>query len=130
MNSFNKHKLFIFSFSFDICKLYFILLKASCSIVGISGVFRELPENLLDPERYYGFRRLFTIATHEDGYCQIINEQLHIFNALSFQTISSFKVARPIITDDMLLPQTEKDHQQVVDTLKIITNLNTAWAKK
>lgn len=89
-----------------------------------------MPDNLLDPERYYGFRRIFAMQTNADGYCQIVNEQLHIYNALSFQTISSFKINRPIITDDMLLPQTEKDHQQVVDTLKIITNLNTAWAKK
>lgn len=100
------------------------------SVISVSGVFRELPENLLDPERYYGFRRIFSVETNPDGYGQIINEQLHIFNALSSQIIPAFKVSRPIITDDMLLPQTERDHQQVVDTLKVITNLNTAWAKK
>lgn len=66
----------------------------------------------------------------EDGYCQIVNEEYHVYNALSFQTISSFKISRPIVTDDTLLPQTEKDYQQVVDTLKIITSLNTEWAKK
>lgn len=93
-------------------------------------MFRELPENLLDSERYYGFRRIFGILTDDDGYCKIINEQLHVYNALSFQIISSFRVGKPIITDDMLLPKTEKDHQQVIDTLKIITNMNTEWSKK
>lgn len=107
-----------------------LIFQASCSVIGVSGVFRELPENLLDHEKYYGFRRIFAVETNQNGCGQIVNEQFHIFNALSSQTIASFKVNRPVITDDILLPRTEKDHQQLVDTLKIITNLNTSWAKK
>lgn len=93
-------------------------------------MFRELPENLLDSEKYYGFRRIFAIHTEVDGYCKIVNEQLHVYNALSIQIISAFRVSKPIITEDMLLPKTEKDHQQLIDTLKIITNMNNEWSRK
>lgn len=99
-------------------------------MVGVSGIFKELPQNLLDPERFFGFRRIFTVEVNGDGLCQVVNEQYHISNALSTQIIHAFKIPKPVISHDTMLPQTEKQHNQLIHTLKIITNLNTAWAKK
>ncbi|XP_023024075.2 nuclear RNA export factor 1 [Leptinotarsa decemlineata] len=102
-----------------------------CAIIGVTGIFKESPETLLDSEKFYGFRRTFVLEiVNGDGLCHIVNEQLHIHNAFSFQIVNSFKQSKTVIPNQMRLPQTDKEQQQVVDTLRVITNLNVAWSKK
>ncbi|KAG5867426.1 hypothetical protein JTB14_037673 [Gonioctena quinquepunctata] len=115
-------------FSFMVDLIYF---TPRCAIIGVSGIFRELPDNLLDSEKIYGFRRTFTLEiVNGDGLCYIVNELLHIYNALSFQVISSFRISKEAIPNQMRLPQTEKEQQQVAETLRIITNLKIEWSRK
>lgn len=97
----------------------------------MTGVFRELPQNLLDPERFLGFSRTFVLEMLNVGeeWC-IVNEQLHVHNALNIQLTSSFKKPKPLYADVIPEAQTLKDQQQLADALKIITNLNTDWSKK
>lgn len=104
-----------------------------CAIIGVSGVFRERAESLLETEKVYGFRRLFTIETvNHSGLCFITNEEFHVYNAMTWQVMNSFQVAKPInaVTLSSTIPQTEKDQQKVIEALKVISTLNTEWSKK
>ncbi|CAH1988237.1 unnamed protein product [Acanthoscelides obtectus] len=109
------------------------------SVVCVNGVFREHPENLLDPERIYGFARTFVLSTAKildgDVECLIINELYHVYNAFTFQRLSAFKVAparpRPTIGVEVAkVPQSAREFRQVNDALRMITGLNADWAKK
>ncbi|KAJ8922836.1 hypothetical protein NQ315_007871 [Exocentrus adspersus] len=115
-----------FSFKSDL-----IYSTPTCAVINVTGVFRELPQNLLDCERYIGFNRSFVLSkpNAEDEWC-IVNEQLHIFNAVNIQITSSFKTPKQPVVSTVPAAKTMRDKQQMADTLKIITNLNTDWSKK
>ncbi|KAJ8973114.1 hypothetical protein NQ317_014453 [Molorchus minor] len=115
-------------FSFNVDLIYY---ATKCAVIVVNGVFREMPQTLLEPEKLYGFTRTFVLEiSSQNGECNIINEQLHVYNALTHQTISSFKFSRPIETNALPETPNQKEQQQLADTLKIITNLNTEWSKK
>ncbi|KAJ8936935.1 hypothetical protein NQ314_012116 [Rhamnusium bicolor] len=112
-------------------KVDLIHYTAYCAVICISGVLREPSENLLVPERLLGFSRTFVLEIlNGDGECCIINEQLHVYNALSTQVATCFKITKPINSTLTLHAQNQKEQQQLADTLKIITNLNTDWSRK
>lgn len=98
-------------------------------VINVVGVFRELPQNLLDSERCLGFSRTFALGMLGTEWC-IVNEQLHVHNALSVQLTNSFKVPKPIHMDTKPVAETAKDQHQLANALKIITNLNMDWSKK
>lgn len=92
-------------------------------------MFKEFPETILDMERYMGFNRCFVLESINGEYC-IINEQLHVFNALSSQQVKAFKHERPMRPQMLSTAQTPKQKSQVITAMKLITNLTTEWAKK
>jgi nuclear RNA export factor len=100
-----------------------------CAIIVVTGVFRELPETILDVERVVGFNRCFVLESINGEYC-IINEQLHVFNALTSQQVKAFKHDRPIRPQMLPPAQTTKQKAQMITAMKLITNLTTEWAKK
>ncbi|CAH1159357.1 unnamed protein product [Phaedon cochleariae] len=115
-------------FSFYVDLMYY---TCRCAVIGVSGTFRELPDSLLDSEKLYGFRRTFAVEIADgDGRCYIVNDEMHVHNALSWQVVDSFKVAKTILPDLLRPPQSEKEHQQMVETLRIVTNMNTDWSRK
>nr|CAI5857625.1 unnamed protein product [Callosobruchus analis] len=109
------------------------------SVVCVDGLFREHPENLLDPERVYGFSRTFVLRTEPnssgDMECLITNELYHVYNAFTSQRLSAFKKGRsrprPTLQVDIPnKPQTVREFRQINDALRMITGLNVDWAKK
>ncbi|XP_044254470.1 nuclear RNA export factor 1-like [Tribolium madens] len=100
-----------------------------CAIVVVTGVFKELPESILDAERFMGFNRCFALESINGEYC-IINEQMHVFNALTSQQVKAFKHERPIRPQMLPPAQTPKQKSQIITAMKLITNLTTEWAKK
>ncbi|KAJ8951754.1 hypothetical protein NQ318_012605 [Aromia moschata] len=144
---FSRNSEFLFRGSLQIMKLFsqlpptehdpysfkvdLIYSTTFCAIICVTGVFRELPNNLLDPERLLGFTRTFVIEIlNKDGECCITNEQLHLYNALSTQVASSFKISKPLQSSGIPHLPNSKEQQQLADTLKIITNLTTDWSRK
>ncbi|KAG5867428.1 hypothetical protein JTB14_037675 [Gonioctena quinquepunctata] len=114
-------------FSFTVDLIYF---TPRCAIIGVSGIFREHPNSILGSEKKYGFRRTFTLEiVNGNGLCYIVNELLHVHNALSFQVMNSFRISKEAPYQNRL-PQNEKEQQQVAETLRIITNLKIEWSQK
>ncbi|XP_018573360.1 nuclear RNA export factor 1-like [Anoplophora glabripennis] len=112
-------------------KVDVIYSTPNCAVINVCGVFRELPQNLLDAERCLGFSRTFALQMLSAGQeWVIINEQLHVYNALNVQLSTSFKNPKPTRIDIIPVAETVKDQQQLANALKIITNLNTDWSKK
>ncbi|CAG9859895.1 unnamed protein product [Phyllotreta striolata] len=108
-----------------------IYYTPKCAVIGVSGTFRECPESLLDSEKLYGFRRTFTLELNKNGLCYITNEEFHVHNAFSWQILEGFKISKPILPSTLnMTPQTEEDHQTVIEGLKTISTLNSEWSKK
>ncbi|KAL1506288.1 hypothetical protein ABEB36_005680 [Hypothenemus hampei] len=105
-----------------------------CAIIIVTGVFREKATSLLGKDRLLGFTRSF--ALKRSGLkCVITNDQLHVYNALTYQEINSFtltteqnKMAAQI--DTILKPKTDTDHDDLIVTLSYLTNLKDDWARK
>lgn len=95
----------------------------------VTGVFKELPETILDIERFIGFNRAFVLESVNGEYC-IINEQLHVFNALTSQQAKAFKHERAVRPQMLPPAQTPKQKLQMINAMKMITNVTTEWAKK
>lgn len=102
------------------------------AIVLVTGVFREMADNLLDAERYLGFSRKFVLLACPNGEYQIINEQLHVSNATTTQYMRAFKVGKPPKSNFLQLPpaKTEEEKKQLEEALKLISTMNEEWSKK
>lgn len=104
-------------------------MQPNCAIIVINGIFRELPENLLDPERVNGFARHFVLESINNEYC-IINDQLHVYNALTSQQAKAFTVSRPLRDNNLPPAQNGKQESQLIEAMQALTNLNQEWSKK
>lgn len=103
------------------------------AIILVTGVFKELADNLLDTtERYLGFSRKFVLLALPSGEYQIINEQLHVSNATTAQQVRAFKSAKRPRSNFLKLPPAKSDEEkkQVEDALKTISTMNLEWSKK
>lgn len=105
-----------------------------CAVIVVSGVFHELPNTLLENERLVGFTRTFALATVDDSKYVITNEQLHVYNGLTYQEKNSF--LEPITQNKLIQkeflpkPQTPKDFKDLISTLGEISSLKDEWARK
>lgn len=102
-------------------------------IVVVTGVFKELPENLLDTkERYLGFSRKFVLLACPNDEYQIINEQLHVTNATTAQHVRAFKTNKKPNSNFLQLPpaKTDEEKKQLEEAVKSITTMNLDWSKK
>lgn len=95
----------------------------------VTGVFRELAQAFLEVERVLGFCRTFVLESINGEYC-IINDQLHLYNALSHQQTNAFKVAKTPIDTKVPIPETEEQEKQLLECFQAITKLNTDWANR
>lgn len=102
------------------------------AIVLVTGVFKELPDNLLDTERYLGFSRKFVLLACPNGEYQIINEQLHVSNATTAQHMRAFKAnKKPKSNFLQLLPaKTDEEKKQLEEAFRTISTMNLEWSKK
>ncbi|XP_056640187.1 nuclear RNA export factor 1-like isoform X2 [Diorhabda sublineata] len=102
----------------------------SSIILSISGVFKECIDGISTDERIYGFFRTFVIEIiNRDGLCYIVNDQIHVYNALSWQVRDSFKYKQPLI-ETPSVPQNPEERKHVLKAIKLITNMNTQWCIK
>lgn len=88
-----------------------------------------MPDNLLDPERVLGFARHFVLECINNEYC-IINEQFHVYNALTNQQTKAFSISRPIRDNNLPPAENLKQQTQLTETMQVLTKLNEEWSKK
>lgn len=103
------------------------------AIVLVTGVYKELPDTLLDTtERYLGFSRKFVLLACPNGEYQIINEQLHVTNATTAQHVRAFKTNKKPNSNFLQLPpaSTDEEKRQLEEALTTISTMNLEWSKK
>lgn len=150
---FSKTTDFIFKGRQDICNLFMNQLPQTehdpysfsvdlvyktdkCAVIVVMGVYKEFPLTLLDNERTLGFTRSFVLELFDDQSRAVItNEQLHVYNALSYQERNAFQ--DPRVHTEVLIPQesvlkaqNEAEHEELVFTLGQITKLKVDWSRK
>lgn len=105
-------------------------LQNVTAVLLVTGVFREPIEKLSDPDRLYGFTRTFVLTAAAHGEYNIINEQVHIFNATTVQVQRAFKFVKvPSIIQNPKL-YTNEDKNCIIETFARISTLNMENAKK
>ncbi|XP_044730983.1 nuclear RNA export factor 1-like [Chrysoperla carnea] len=114
-------------YTFTVDLLYYSNVTA---VLLVTGVFREQVEKLSDPDSLYGFTRTFVLTAAAHGEYNIINEQVHIFNATTVQVQRALKVVKvPSIIQNPKL-YTNEDKNCIIETFARISTLNMANAKK
>ncbi|XP_044765755.1 nuclear RNA export factor 2-like [Coccinella septempunctata] len=99
------------------------------AIINVSGVFREYPESVLGTERHLGFMRTFALRSYKGEYL-IINDMLHVYNALSTQVSKAFMVAIPAINSKLPLAHTPKEKEKAIEAFKTLTGLTNDWSRR
>lgn len=116
-------------FTFTVDLLHY---SEKSAIVLVTGVYKELADNLLETERFLGFSRKFVLLACPNGEYQIVNEQLHVSNATTAQQVRAFKVTKVPRSNFLQLPpaKTDEEKKQAEEALKLISTMNLDWAKK
>ncbi|XP_022902675.1 nuclear RNA export factor 1-like isoform X2 [Onthophagus taurus] len=104
----------------------------TAAVLVIAGVFREVPQNLLDADRILGFSRVFVLLAGVNDEYSIVNEQLHVYNATSAQVIRSFKQPKISRPSHIQIPPPKNIKEQVMlaEALVSLTGLDIEWATK
>lgn len=116
-----------FTFTVDL-----VQYTGKMAIILVTGVFKELPQGLLEIERLLGFSRKFVLVACPNGEYQIVNEQLHVSNATTAQQTRAFKVKKEPKSNFLQLPpaKTDEEKQELEKALQLITTLSLEWSKK
>lgn len=99
------------------------------AVINVCGVFRENPTSVLDAERHLGFMRSFVLKNCNGEYL-IMNEMIHVYNALSSQVSNSFRIAPPMTDCKLPEPKTLKDKEKATEAVEMLTGLTKEWARR
>ncbi|XP_018571704.1 nuclear RNA export factor 2-like [Anoplophora glabripennis] len=93
------------------------------AVIVVGGVFRE-------GAQYFGFSRNFVLeCDYKQQYC-IINEQLHVYNALNDQVKNSFEKPQRIEFTCQPIPFLQEQYWQLQETFQLITKLNMEYSRR
>lgn len=106
------------------------LFQEVTAIFVVTGVFREAAESLSATERYLSFSRTFVLHQISNGRHVIVNEKIHVNNAVTTQQQASFKQTRMIGNVNIPIPKDDKEKDELIKAMKSISTLNKQWAKK
>ncbi|CAH1159740.1 unnamed protein product [Phaedon cochleariae] len=98
-----------------------LLTDTHASLV-VGGIFKEL-QQLLSFTRHFIFKR-------SGNTFHIINEQLHVSNALDFQTGWSFGFPMHLAYSGNPLPYFQEQYRQLEETVHEITTMNYEYSQK
>ncbi|KAL3284584.1 hypothetical protein HHI36_018741 [Cryptolaemus montrouzieri] len=113
-------------FSFTVDLMHY---SDNCAVISITGVFREIPETLLEAERHLGFCRTF-VLTGSKGEFTIANDMLHVYNALTCQSVKAFSISKPIKNKSIPIPTTFRDKEKAVHAIQMVTGATKEWSRR
>ncbi|KAK9885790.1 hypothetical protein WA026_013659 [Henosepilachna vigintioctopunctata] len=114
------------AFSMFVDLMYY---SENCAVISVSGLYRQMPEALLEPERYLGFNRTF-VLTGCNGEYSIVNDMLHVYNALTYQAARAFSITNPVKCEQFPKPVTSKEREIAIEAVYLATGISKEWAKR